>query len=203
MCYTVVSKISFVSLVGRVGRPALSAFLLILRQDKERVFMAEKEKIKGKNTVAVVWNIVEPIAESLGLVLWDIRFVKEGASWFLRLFIDKEGGVTMDDCVDLSHAVDQPLDEADPIEQSYYMEVSSPGLERQLTRDFHFDICKGKPVVVHLIRPCEQQRDFSGILEGLQDKKVIIKNAEGKQLSFKKEEIASVRLDDNDFGGQE
>lgn len=165
--------------------------------------MAEKGKNKGKNTVAVVWDIVEPIAESLGLVLWDIRFVKEGASWFLRLFIDKEGGITMDDCVDFSHAVDKPLDDADPIDQSYYMEVSSPGLQRQLTRDFHFDICGGKPVLVHLIRPRENQRDFRGILEGMTDGMITIKDNSGETLCFKKEETASVRLDDIDFGGQD
>ena len=165
--------------------------------------MAEKGKNKGKNTVAVVWDIVEPIAESLGLVLWDIRFVKEGASWFLRLFIDKEGGITMDDCVDFSHAVDKPLDDADPIDQSYYMEVSSPGLQRQLTRDFHFDICGGKPVLVHLIRPRESQRDFRGILEGMTDGMITIKDNSGETLCFKKEETASVRLDDLEFGGQD
>lgn len=165
--------------------------------------MAEKGKNKGKNTVAVVWDIVEPIAESLGLVLWDVRFVKEGASWFLRLFIDKKGGITMDDCVDFSRAVDKPLDDADPIDQSYYMEVSSPGIQRQLTRDFHFELCKGEAVLVHLIRPRENQRDFRGTLEGFADGTITVKDSNGETLCFKKEETASVRLDDNDFGGQE
>lgn len=166
--------------------------------------MAEKGKGKGKNTVAVVWDIVEPIAESLGLVLWDVRFVKEGASWFLRLFIDKEGGVGMEDCVDFSHGVDRPLDDADPIDQSYYLEVSSPGLQRQLTRDFHFTFCQGQPVLVHLIRPKDGQRDFRGELIGRQpDGTVYIRTAQGEEQSFLKEEIASVRLDDNDFGGLE
>lgn len=166
--------------------------------------MAEKRKAKGKNTVAVVWDIVEPIAESLGLVLWDVRFVKEGASWFLRLFIDKEGGVGMEDCVDFSHGIDKPLDDADPIDQSYYLEVSSPGLQRQLTRDFHFEFCQGQPVLVHLIRPRDNQRDFRGELVGRSEGgEVLIRTENGEEISFAKEEIASVRLDDNDFGGIE
>ena len=92
-------------------------------------------KGKGGNTVAAVWEIAAPVAEQLGLSIWDIRFQKEGVSWYLRIYIDKEGGVGITDCENFSRAVDGPLDEADPIEQSYYLEVSSPGVERQLTRD--------------------------------------------------------------------
>lgn len=161
--------------------------------------MAEKKK--GGNTVAVVWDIVQPVAESLGLILWDVRFVKEGASWFLRLFIDKPGGIDMDDCVNMSHGVDKPLDDADPIDQSYYLEVSSPGLQRMLTRDFHYEVSKGKPVLVHLIRPRDSVRDFKGILNGLADGCVSVTLDSGEVCSFKKDEISSVRLDDTDFGG--
>ena len=98
-------------------------------------------KGKGGNTVAAVWDIAAPIAEQLGLDIWDIRFVKEGADWFLRIFIDKDGGVTIEDCENMSRAMDAPLDEADPIPQSYCLEVSSPGVERELTRDSHFEAC--------------------------------------------------------------
>lgn len=83
-------------------------------------------KGKGGNTVAAVWEIAAPIAEQLGLSIWDIRFQKEGVSWYLRIYIDKEGGVGITDCENFSRAVDGPLDDADPIEQSYYLEVSSP-----------------------------------------------------------------------------
>ena len=112
-------------------------------------------KGKGGITVNTVWDIAQPIAESLGLELWDVRFEKEGADWFLRVFIDKDGGVSIDDCVDMSHALDKPLDDADPIEQSYCLEVCSPGLERNLKRDSHFEKCIGKPIQVKLIRPLE------------------------------------------------
>ena len=77
-------------------------------------------KGKGGNTVAAVWEIAAPVAEQLGLSIWDIRFQKEGVSWYLRIYIDKEGGVGITDCENFSRAVDGPLDEADPIEQSYY-----------------------------------------------------------------------------------
>ena len=94
---------------------------------------------KGGNIAAFVKSIVEPIAKEMGLEIWDIRFLKEGSQWYLRIFIDKEGGVSIDDCVDLTHAINKPLDEADPIEQAYCLEVSSPGIERELTRPEHFE----------------------------------------------------------------
>ena len=97
--------------------------------------MAEKKK----NTVTAVWELAQPIAEQLGLVLWDVRFIKEGVNWYLRIIIDREDrAVDIDDCVNMSHAIDGPLDELDPIEQAYSLQVQSPGIERELTRDFHF-----------------------------------------------------------------
>lgn len=94
--------------------------------------MSPAPKKKG-NVAQRVWELAEPLAKDLGLSLWDVQFVKEGADWFLRLFIDKEGGVTIDDCVDMTHAVNPVLDREDPISQEYLLEVSSPGLERKLT----------------------------------------------------------------------
>ena len=88
--------------------------------------MAEKKP----STVQIVTDLVSPFAEALGLSLWDVRYEKEGAGWYLRIFIDKPGGVNIDDCEALSRAVDAPLDEADPIPESYTLEVSSPGIER-------------------------------------------------------------------------
>ena len=89
--------------------------------------MADKKnnRKKGGNTVAQVWELAKPLAEELGLTLWDVRFVKEGAQWYLRIFIDKEDGVGIDDCVAMSHAIDKPLDELDPIHQAYCLEVCS------------------------------------------------------------------------------
>lgn len=158
-------------------------------------------KGKGGNTVNTVWEIAEPIAQSLGLEIWDVRFEKEGADWFLRVFIDKEGGVSIDDCVDMSHAIDKPLDEADPIEQSYCLEVSSPGLERDLKRDAHFEKSLGEKIMVKLIRPVDGQREFKGTLESYDNGNFELLLEEGTKLMINKKETSYVKLDD--FGGVE
>ncbi|MBQ8575846.1 MAG: ribosome maturation factor RimP [Clostridia bacterium] len=158
-------------------------------------------KGKGGSTVNTVWQIAEPIAESLGLELWDIRFEKEGADWFLRIFIDKDGGVSIDDCVDMSRAVDKPIDEADPIEQSYCLEVCSPGLERDLKRDSHFEKCLGEKIMVKLIRPVDGQREFKGILESYENGNFELCLEDGTKLMINKKEASYVKLDD--FGGVE
>jgi len=151
---------------------------------------------KGKNTVETVREIVAPFAEELGLDIWDIRFVKEGADWFLRIFIDKVGSVSIDDCVNFSHAIDKPLDDADPIEQSYCLEVSSPGLERELTRPEHFIKCLGKSVLVRLIRPIDGQRDFEGILEIYDEGNITVKTGDEEGFTFTKKEASWVKLND-------
>ncbi len=156
-------------------------------------------KGKGGNTVNTVWAIAEPIANSLGYELWDVRFEKEGADWFLRIFIDKEGGISINDCVDMSHAIDKPLDEADPIEQSYCFEVSSPGVERDLKRDSHFEKCIGEKIMVKLIRPVDGQREFKGILESYDNGNFELLLEEGTKLMINKKETSYVKLDD--FGG--
>lgn len=161
--------------------------------------MASKKK--GGSTVNTVWQLAQPIAESLGLELWDVRFEKEGADWFLRIFIDKDGGVSIDDCVEMSHAVDKPLDEADPIEQSYCLEVSSPGVERDLKRDEHFEKCLGEKIMVKLIRPVDGQREFKGILESYDNGNFELLTEEGTKLMINKKEASYVKLDD--FGGVE
>ncbi len=153
---------------------------------------------KGGNTVKIVSDIAQPIAEELGLRIWDVRFVKEGTDWFLRIFIDKEGGIDIEDCVNFSHAIDGPLDAADPIEQSYCLEVSSPGLERELTRDEHFEQFIGAPVKLRLIRPFEDQRDFNGTLVDFDGTNISVAVDEEKVLCFTKKEAAWVKLDDFD-----
>ena len=100
--------------------------------------MAGKNK---KSTVEVVYELAKPIADSLGLNIWDIRFLKEGAGWYLRIFIDKPEGVTIEDCENMSRAIDEPLDKADPIDQNYCLEVCSPGLERELIKEVSVPCC--------------------------------------------------------------
>ena len=155
-------------------------------------------KGKGGNTVAAVWALAEPLAQQLGLTLGDIRFVKEGASWYLRVFVEKEGGVSVDDCVAMSHALDGPLDETDPIEQNYYLEVSSPGLERELTRDEHFQALLGARIKVRLIRPVDQVRDFTGELRSFDNGAITLLLENGTQMQLQKKEASWIRLDDAD-----
>ncbi len=148
----------------------------------------------GGNTVERCRAIALPLAESLGLSLWDVRFVKEGATWFLRYFIDKPGGVGINDCVDLTHLLNPALDAADPIPQSYTLEVCSPGLERELTRPEHFAQCEGDAVVVTLIRPFNGEREFAGILLPCEDGKVVIRLEDEQEMTFEKKELSSVHL---------
>lgn len=154
------------------------------------------------NTVSKVCDIVTPYAKELGLEIWDIRFVKEGTDWYLRIFIDKDGGVSIDDCVDLTHAITKPLDEADPISQSYLLEVSSPGIERELITDAHFEKYIGSPVMIRLIRAIEKVRDFKGKLVKYDSGDITIELENGEELNFNKKEASYVKLDDfdiNDF----
>ena len=160
--------------------------------------MLLSSKGKGGNTVAAVWALAVPLAQQLGLTLWDIRFVKEGASWYLRVFVEKEGGVSVDDCVAMSHALDGPLDETDPIEQNYYLEVSSPGLERELTRDEHFQALLGARIKVRLIRPVDQVRDFTGELLSFDNGAITLLLENGTQMQLQKKEASWIRLDDAD-----
>ena len=155
---------------------------------------------KGRNGAAAkVWDIAEPIAKELGLKLWDVRFLKEGAEWYLRVFIDKDGGVSIDDCVDMSHALDKPLDELDPIDRSYCLEVSSPGVERELSIDEHFEACLGQSIKVKLIRPVDNQREFVGTLESFDGSDFVLRLDEEKAMVINKKETANIKL--NDFGG--
>lgn len=152
---------------------------------------------KKKNTVDTVWDIAEPLAQELGLILWDVRFQKEGVSWYLRIFIDKESEpVSIDDCVNMSHAVDEPLDEADPIQQSYSLQVSSPGVERELTRDFHFERFIGEKVIIKFIRAIDGKREYNGILKDYDRGEVTVEFSDGGGLTFNKKEASWVKLDD-------
>ena len=155
-----------------------------------------------QNTVQRVEEIIKPYADELGLEIWDITFKKEGSQWYLRIFIDKEDGINIDDCVDLTHAVSEPLDKADPIPQNYMLEISSPGVERELTRDEHFQKFIGAPVMLRTIRPVDGVRDFSGKLLSYKDKKISLELQDEKVVTFDKKETNFVKLDDfdiNDF----
>ena len=155
---------------------------------------ALKEK---RNTVGIATEIAAPVLEKLGLSLWDVRFEKEGSTWFLRYFIDKPGGVTIDDCESFSRAVDPLLDAADPIEQSYCLEVSSPGTERELVRPEHFAAYLGREVHVRFIRPRDGLREFDATLLGYEGNAASLRLPDGREITAAKSETASIRLVDN------
>ena len=153
---------------------------------------------KKPNTAAVCEELAKPVLEEMGLTLWDLRYEKEGSIWFLRYFIDKEGGVGIDDCVAMSHALDKPLDEADPIDRSYCLEVSSPGTDRELTRPAHFDAFIGAQVVTRLIRPLETgERELHGTLEGHDAGSFTLNLGDERVIVIDRKEASWVRLDDS------
>lgn len=151
---------------------------------------------KKKNTAAMVYDLAKPIADELGLYLWDVRFEKEGASWFLRVIIDSNDGVTFDDCEAISRPLDKLLDEKDFIEQAYYLEVSSPGLMRELRRPDHFEVCIGDEVLVRLIRPRDGEREFVGTLTSYDHGSFTVETQAGPQ-EFQTAECSFVKLNDD------
>ena len=157
--------------------------------------MAEEKKKRG-STTDVVRALAAPLAAELGLTRWDVTFTKEGADWYLRIFIDKPGGVSIDDCVDMTHAVNPVLDSEDPIPQEYTLEVSSPGINRKLTRPEHFEAFLEAPVHVKLIRPLENGvRELEGILiDVLENGDFEIITDEETTVTFTKKECAAVHL---------
>ena len=152
----------------------------------------------AKNPTAVkVTGLIKEAIENLGLMLWDVKFVKEGTSWYLRVFIDKDGGVDINDCTDISRLIDPIIDEADPINVSYYLEVCSPGLERELTEDWHFEKYKGEKVLIKLIRPRDNKREFKGVL--LSNGDGVTVQCDGEEITFDSKDLVYVKLDDADF----
>ena len=160
------------------------------------MFLATKETPSGR-VVATVAQLAEPLAESLGLLIWDVRFVKEGADWILRVVIDREeAAVSIDDCVDMTHLLSPALDEADPIEQSYCLEVTSPGIERELTRPEHFAYFLGCPVAVKLFAPRDGRREIAGILEAYEDGGITLTTEDGDTVLLDKKAYSAVHIID-------
>ena len=137
----------------------------------------------------VVSALAEPVVEQAGCTLWDVEYVKEAGEWFLRVYIDREGGVDIDCCEAVSRPLSDILDEADPIQGSYTFEVSSAGLDRVLKKQPHFEQCMGQKVDVRLYRPVDGGRERTGILTGYEDGAVSVDG-----VWFDKKDVAQVRL---------
>lgn len=137
--------------------------------------------------------LLAPIVEQAGFELVDVEYVKEAGSWYLRGYIDKPGGITVNDCEAVSRIFSDKLDEDDFIEDSYIMEISSPGLDRPLKKEKDFARSVGREVEIRTYRPVEKQKEFSGVLTAYDDNSVTV-DEEGRQRTFDRKEIALIRL---------
>lgn len=149
---------------------------------------------KPNNTETKVLPILEPIIAEKGLELVDLEFVKEGVNWYLRVYIDKDGGVNIDDCEAVSRALEVKLDEKDPIEQTYILEVSSPGIDRPLKKDADFVKYQGEIIDVKLYKAQDGSKQYQGRLLGLENGVLSIEEENGNVVKFEQKDIASVRL---------
>ena len=141
----------------------------------------------------IVWELAEPVVKENGCELWDVEYVREAGQWYLRLYLDKEGGVDILDCEAVSRKVSDLLDEADPIESSYMFEVSSAGAERQLKRPSDFQRYLGSPITVKLYRPRNGLKEIPCILRAYEDGRLTVE-AGKETVTFEKSEVALVRL---------
>lgn len=139
--------------------------------------------------------LAEPIAEGLGLMVYDVEFKKEGPDYYLRVFIDKEDGyITIDDCEAVSRPLSDVLDVEDPIDKAYYLEVSSPGLERQLKKQRDFDRFKESKVLVKLYSAIDGSKKIEGILKERTNEITKVEKEDGTQISIPNDKISQVRL---------
>ena len=138
-------------------------------------------------------EIARPVVEEEGCSLWDVEYVREAGTWYLRVFIDRDGGVSIDDCERVSRRLDPILDEEDPIPDSYVFEVGSAGADRELKRPRDFEQFMGSEVEVKLYRPVDGSKHYTGTLSGYEAGSVSLSVGE-KTLRFPKEQVAQVRL---------
>ena len=147
-----------------------------------------------KKVTELTAGMALPLAEAAGCTLWDVEYVREAGTWYLRVFLDAPEGVTIDQCEAVSRPLSDLLDEADPIQGSYVLEVGSAGAERALKKPDHFARCMGREVDVKLYRPRDGSKRFTGTLTGYRDGTVTIACPDGGGMEFEKKEIAQVKL---------
>lgn len=135
-----------------------------------------------------------PILSRMGFTLYDTEYVKEGADYYLRIYIEKEGGITVDDCEDVSREMNELLDREDYVEGSYIFEVSSPGLGRTLKKEKHLQASLGEEVELKTYHPVDKQKEFAGILKSFDPTTVTIEEEDGKERTFQRKDIALIRL---------
>ena len=147
-----------------------------------------------KKVTDIVWELAEPVVKENGCELWDVEYVREAGQWYLRIYLDKAGGVDILDCEAVSRKVSDLLDEVDPIDGSYMFEVSSAGAERQLKRPADFARFLGEPVLVKTYQNRNGRKEFAGRLAGYDSGAVLLDMGGGEPERFEKAEVALVRL---------
>ena len=148
-----------------------------------------------KKVTELVAELAAPAVAEQGCTLWDVEYVREAGQWYLRLYLDKDGGVDILDCEAVSRKVSDLLDQADPIEGSYTFEVSSAGAERPLKRPSDFERFLGSPVLVKTYKPKDGRKEFAGVLAGYDNGAVLLDMGGAEPLRFEKPELALVRLE--------
>lgn len=138
-------------------------------------------------------ELLTPICEKFSVEIYDVEYVQEAGDWYLRAYIDKDGGVTIDDCENVSRALSDELDRTDFIEDAYYLEVSSPGLGRQLKKDAHLEKSIGMEVELKTYKPINKKKDFSGVLKAF-DKETITVLIDKEEKTFQRAEVAMIKL---------
>ncbi len=153
--------------------------------------------VKTKNGVieeSTIEELVQPIVDARNIEIVDIEYVKEAGQFYLRIYLEKEGGITLDDCAEVSRELNPILDEKDPIKDNYFLEVSSPGLDRPLKKDKDFERYKGRDVEIKLYKPMNGSKQFEGELVGLTEDNNIKVIIDGEEVDFTRKEVALIRL---------
>ena len=150
--------------------------------------MSKRENYESKTE-----ELITPILDRMGFELWDVEYVKEGADYYLRAYIDKENGITIDDCVEVSRALSDELDREDFIEDAYILEVSSPGLGRVLKKDKDFERSIGRMVELKTYKPLDGSKEFTGTLRSF-DKDTVTIDTDGTERDFARADIAKINL---------
>ena len=140
-----------------------------------------------------VEGLIKSKVKDLGYELYDVQYSKEGKDYFLRVFIDKQEGIDLEDCEKVSNEINPLLDEADYIKEMYFLEVSSPGIERVIRKEKHFEVAKGKEVEVKLFKPIEKQKEFVGILEKW-DENTVYLQIEENEIQIERKNISLMKL---------
>ena len=160
-----------------------------MRERKEVMHLSKREEYEARAE-----KLLEPIMEENHFELVDVEYVKEAGNWYLRAYIDKENGITVDDCEEVSRALSDLLDEEDFISENYILEVSSPGLDRPLKKEKDFARSIGKDVEVKLFKAINKEKEFVGILKAYDEDTVTLEMEDETEMQFKRSDIARIRL---------